>query len=264
MPVQYERDFTMSLLAEVGPAVLAAQTHAHGKQKSDGTPVSDGDRIANDIIVSNLRREFPTDAILSEEETDDHARLNAKRLWIIDPIDGTSSYIQQRQEWAVQIALLIDGQLAFGALGFPQWQRVYYGIPGHGAWLRDQDQESPCQIQTAPTPTLLCSRSKRNKAAMEQAKSLLHEFAHTTVSSVGLKTVHLIEGKGSLYVNPARINEWDYAAPAAVLIGAGGHATNFDNQALPYNQVQPQCHGIIFSNLQQHATYVRALTGHAS
>lgn len=259
MHLQAERDFVLSLLASVGPTVLAAQAQAQRQQKSDGTPVSDGDRIANELIVQGLRKTFPADAILSEEETDDLSRLQAKRLWIIDPIDGTSSYINQRQEWAIQIALLIDGQLAFGALGFPQWQRVYYGIPGHGAWRRDHDLESPCPIQTAAKPVLLCSRSKRNKSAMEHAKTLLHEFSHDSVSSVGLKTVYLIEGKGSIYVNPTRINEWDYAAPAAVLIGAGGHATNFDNQTLPFNQAQPQCHGIIFSNLSDHANMVQRL-----
>ena len=261
MLLQKERNHVVTVLKEAGAAALAIQADAKNKTKADGSPVSDGDRIANDIIINGLKRAFPEDSFLSEEEADNPERLKAQRLWIIDPIDGTSSYINQRNEWALQIALVINGQLIFGALGFPQHQRMYYGIIGQGAWRLELEhgQEELCTIQKPETPILLCSRSKRNKEAMEHAKDILHEYSYDSVSSVGLKTAYLIEGKGSVYVNPAPINEWDYAAPAAVLIAAGGHATDFDNQALPLNQQKPQCRGIIFSNSSAHQNIVTRL-----
>src|SRR3954452_3763374 len=81
---------------------------------------NEGDRQSNDFILAELRRRHPGDAVLSEEAVDDHARLDANRVWIVDPLDGTREFGEvPRDDWAVHIALVVDGELAVGAVALP-------------------------------------------------------------------------------------------------------------------------------------------------
>ena len=260
MQLTLETETVIQIIKEAGQAALAMQDNVESHLKADGSPVSEGDKKANDIIVAGLQTAFPEDAILSEEIEDNHLRLNAKRVWIIDPIDGTSSYIAQRNEWAVQIALAVHGRLVLGALFIAQTQTIYLGIPGEGAWRYDETlQRIPCEIIEPEQPILLCSKSKRNRHAMKKAKEILSEFSNDSVSSVGLKAVYLLEGRGSIYANPSPIHEWDYAAPAALLLAAGGHASDFHNQPLPINGPSTVCDGVVLSNRGDHGNLVDRL-----
>ena len=152
--------------------------------------------------------------------------------------------------------------MALGILYAPQHQRCILGIPGQGAWLVNKQQErSPCIASVPPQPILLGSRSKRNTLAMHKAQSLLPEFSYQPLSSVGMKVDYMLQGRGSAYLNPAPIHEWDYAAPAAVLIAAGGNARGFQNQTLPINSEYGNCDGIIFSTLNDHDSFVERVQG---
>lgn len=250
----------MEIIRLAGDQARALQDNPQSQRKADGTPVSAGDLKANDVIVDWLQQQYPDDAILSEELSDDGSRHRAQRLWIIDPIDGTSAFIDGRHDWAVQIALAVDNKLKLGALYFPGSDRAYLGVPGQGAWLvHASGERQAISVPEQPQQILLCSRSARNAIAMQQARKILHEFDHVSVSSVGVKVDYMLRDQGSLYVNPSRIAEWDYAGPAAVLLAAGGFVSDFNQQMLPINSTTVHCEGIIFSSHREHEQLVKRL-----
>ncbi len=249
----------MPAITEAGNQAQALQQTTEAEFKSDGSPVTEADRLANQIIVDYLEKHFSDDAILSEEITDNKKRLDSQRTWIIDPIDGTSAFVEGRDDWAVQVALAEGNSLVLGILFIPHAGRAYIGIPNHGAWIEEHGQRKTCHIPKNPENILLASRSKRNAEAMKQAKAILSDFTASSVSSVGVKVDHMLRGKGSVYVNPSAIHEWDYAAPAAVLIAAGGHATDFQAKPLPINSPTAECNGIIFSSVSDHSNIVQRL-----
>lgn len=247
-------------MREAGDQAHAIQGNAQSSIKGDGTPVSEADTLANDILVSALQNAFPNDSILSEELDDDLSRLQAQRLWIIDPIDGTSAFLEGRDEWAVQVALAIDNTLVLGALYLPTKKRFYIGIVGavngldvsEARLYNDDNSFDVCRVPENPPACILLSRSNRNKNAMIHIQKILHEYSVLTISSIGAKVDALIQGQGCFHLNPARIAEWDYAAPAAVLFAAGGHCCDQHNKPLPINSESAVCDGLIFSTTPGH------------
>jgi 3'(2'), 5'-bisphosphate nucleotidase len=257
------------LTPELQVAVAAAQAAGHLAQglqsgvshscKSDGSPVTAGDLAANDLILGHLAAAFPTDGILSEETGESPDRRGRSRLWIIDPIDGTTDYVAGSPEWAVQLALAIDGVLALGVLALPGHGLTLVGLPGRGAWQIGADGIAPLRIVHAAVDTLISSHSTRNRRVVAQLQRSLPEFALVQATSVGIKTWKLIHGLADLYVHPRRIAEWDVAAPAAVLQAVGGTASDLAGRDLRFNSASGRCPGLIFSVRPDHAAIVARL-----
>src|SRR5436190_22419451 len=103
--------------------------------KKPGDPVTAADRDASELIVSNLAREFPDHAILSEEAPDNLKRLEVSHVWMIDPMDGTREFIDHRAEFAVQIGLVVDGIPTVGVVYQPTTKKLFYSAMGLGAFL---------------------------------------------------------------------------------------------------------------------------------
>ena len=180
-----------------------------------------GDRTANAFIMEALKTNRPDDAILSEEEQDKPERLQAKRVWIVDPLDGTREYGEKRTDWAVHIALSIDGEPTIGAVALP-------GLPltlcsGHP------------EIVPPATKKLrmLVSRTRPAAEAVAVAKALDAELV--PMGSAGAKAMAVIRGEADIYLHTGGQYEWDNCAPAAVAIAAGLHASRADGSPLRYN-----------------------------
>ncbi|NRA36773.1 MAG: hypothetical protein HRU15_01420 [Planctomycetes bacterium] len=261
MNVDKEYACLLRCVREAGDRALHIQSTAKSEIKADGTPVSEADTLANDIIVTALQASFPEDSILSEEITDDLSRLHARRVWIIDPIDGTSAFLEGRDEWAVQVALAIDNQLTIAALYLPAKNRFYLGTVGHQVDLYDNNgNKQLCHIAEDPQNCILLSRSKRNQQAMIKIEQELQEYSFLTISSIGAKVDALIQGLGCFHLNPAEIYEWDYAAPAAILLAAGGSCSDRLNNKLPINSKDKICQGLVFSYNAYHEKILTRLT----
>src|SRR5438874_5803075 len=130
--------------------------------KAPGDPVTAADREASDLLVSNLAREFPEHAILSEEAPDDLIRLHRSHVWMIDPMDGTREFIEQRGEFAVQIGLAVEGLPVLGIVFQPTTNKLYYAAQGMGAFLQSDGQSIPLHVSeesTASRLTMAVSRS---------------------------------------------------------------------------------------------------------
>jgi 3'(2'), 5'-bisphosphate nucleotidase len=182
-----------------------------------------GDRQANAFIMAALRQHRPDDATLSEEEADDPARLRARRIWIVDPLDGTREYGEGRADWAVHVGLAIDGDAAIGAVALP-------GLP---LTLSSADVQPPPR-RSAPRLRLLVSRTRPAPEALAVATALDAELV--PMGSAGAKAMAVVRGEADIYLHSGGQFEWDNCAPVAVARAAGLHVSRLDGGALRYNQ----------------------------
>jgi 3'(2'), 5'-bisphosphate nucleotidase len=188
----------------------------------------EGDVQAHRMLMDLLRREAPEgDGILSEEGRDDLTRLKAERVWIVDPLDGTREYSEPgRSDWAVHVALCIDRDPVCGAVALPSLG-VTYGT----------DPSAPPPAAWDGPPRLLVSRS-RPTAMADRIRAALGGTLHP-LGSAGAKAMAVVRGEADVYAHSGGQYEWDNAAPAAVALAAGFHASRLDGSPLRYNQADP-------------------------
>ena len=187
---------------------------------------AEGDRQAQLLLADGLREACPGDPVLSEEAADGPERLTARRVWIIDPLDGTREYSEGRADWAVHVALWVDGELAAGAVG----------LPARGLVLRSDRPVAVPDADGRP-PRIAVSRTRPPDVAVAVADDLGAELV--PLGSAGYKACSVVLGDVDAYVHAGGQYEWDSAAPAAVARAAGLHVSRVDGAALRYNQPDP-------------------------
>jgi 3'(2'), 5'-bisphosphate nucleotidase len=186
-----------------------------------------GDRSSHEFLAAELARQRPGDAVLSEEGADDLARLSADRVWIVDPLDGTREFGEPgRSDWAVHVALWERGELTAGAVALPAQDKV----------LSTADPAKP-PASPPGTLRLLVSRTRPPEFMTRLARELGAELV--PMGSAGAKAAAVICGDAEAYVHSGGQYEWDSAAPVAVAVAAGLHASRIDGSGLLYNQVRP-------------------------
>ena len=181
-----------------------------------------GDEAANAMLCRELRAARPDDALLSEEEKDNPARLASHRVWIVDPVDGTREYGEERTDWAVHIALTVDGAPVIGAVA----------LPGLDLVLRS-DRPAPLPAEGAPL-RMVVSRTRPAAEAVAVAEALGAELV--PMGSAGAKAMAVIRGEADIYLHSGGQYEWDSCAPVAVALAYGLHCSRIDGSPLVYNQ----------------------------
>ncbi|WP_114954845.1 3'(2'),5'-bisphosphate nucleotidase CysQ [Sphingosinicella terrae] len=184
-----------------------------------------GDATANAFILAALGHHRPDDAILSEESADAPERLARRRVWIVDPLDGTREYAEGRSDWAVHVGLAVDGIPAVGAVALPGQGRVLRSDQAPGAVVR------PARLR------ILVSRTRPPAVSTAVAERLGAELV--PMGSAGAKAMCVLLGEGDIYLHAGGQYEWDNCAPAAVALGAGLAATRLDGSPLLYNRPDP-------------------------
>ena len=183
-----------------------------------------GDQTANQFLINAIREQRPDDGLLSEEEPDNFERLAHSRVWIVDPVDGTREYGEGRTDWAVHVALAIDGAPTIGAVA----------LPGLDVVLRtDRPQQPPA---APPVPRMVVSRTRPAKEALAVAKAIGAELV--PMGSAGAKAMAIVRGEAEIYLHTGGQYEWDNCAPAAVAIACGLHVSRVDGSPLVYNQAE--------------------------
>jgi len=190
-----------------------------------------GDVRANALILRRLREERPGDAVLSEEAYDDLKRLEADRVWIIDPLDGTREFsMPRRVDWAVHVALWqrtgADGTITDAAVALPAMGEVH----------RSDLVTAPAAPQSGPIR--ITASSNRPPAVLWRLRDRL-DIDFIRIGSAGAKAMAVVRGDADAYIHAGGQWEWDSAAPAGVLQAAGLHATRLDGSPLRYNQPDP-------------------------
>ncbi len=185
-----------------------------------------GDRLADDMILAELAALHPTDAVLSEESHDDLGRLEAERVWIIDPLDGSREYGEGRDEWAVHVALVIDHDVAAAAVAIPALNEVSATIP-------------PPTVPASSHERLRFVTSRTRPPAFLAVVARLLDAELIPMGSAGAKTMAVVRGEADAYVHAGGQYEWDSAAPVGVARAAGLHISRLDGSMLRYNSPDP-------------------------
>ncbi|MFZ5706771.1 MAG: 3'(2'),5'-bisphosphate nucleotidase CysQ [Pseudomonadota bacterium] len=181
-----------------------------------------GDQTANQFLCHALRAQRPDDGLLSEEEKDNAERLSQSRVWIVDPVDGTREYGEERADWAVHVGLAVDGVATVGAVA----------LPGLGVVLRT-DQPQPLPPANQPL-RMLVSRTRPAREAVEVAERLGAELV--AMGSAGAKAMAVVRGEADIYLHTGGQYEWDSCAPVAVAAAYGLFCSRVDGSPLRYNQ----------------------------
>jgi 3'(2'), 5'-bisphosphate nucleotidase len=187
-----------------------------------------GDAASNELLLRDLAAERPGDAFLSEESADDPARLQARRVWIIDPLDGTREYTMPgRSDWAVHVALWEAGK---------QITAAAVALPAEGQVLSTADP-APAVTSGRERPLILVSDSRPPAFAGEVAAGIGADVA--PLGSAGAKAMAVVKGDADAYLHAGGQWEWDSAAPVGVAMAAGFHASRLDGSPLLYNRAHP-------------------------
>jgi 3'(2'),5'-bisphosphate nucleotidase len=260
---QQELNVAVTLAHQAGKAIMSYyQTNLAVDHKAPDQPVTVADRVADELIAAGLRASFPDDGLLSEESDDDLSRLDKERVWIVDPLDGTTEFITETGEFAVQIALAVCGQPVLGVVSQPAKKRLLYAVQGQGAYEVHDGHAARLRVSCVSDPTQMCLVASRShySALIEAARQELGIERVNRMGSVGFKVGLVARGACDLYLSTIICQEWDICAPHALLLEAGGMLTNFYGEPLLYNKPNvSECQGLIGSNGLAHDQIVAAL-----
>ncbi len=207
-------------LAEAAGARLLAVR----EQGQEGKALKDaGDAAAHELLMRLLAEHRPDDAVLSEEGRDDKARLDASRVWIVDPLDGTREFSEPpRDDWAVHVALWVDGELAVGAVAQPALGETFSTAAPSTVPPRSSDR-----------PRIAVSRSRPPAFVEALAAELGADLV--PMGSAGVKVMSVVRDVADAYVHAGGQYQWDNAAPVAVARAAGLFCSRVDGSELRYN-----------------------------
>jgi len=265
-----ELEVAINLARRAGIVILefyALEIVAEQKLGADNfyEPVTDADKTASQIVVEGLSKAFPDDGILSEEETDAvEIRTSRKRVWMIDPIDGTWGFINKDGDFGVQIGLTENGKAILGVVFLPVPNELYYATQNGGAFLV-QKGEAPVRLRVSDKTafeemTIAVSRNHLSPKMSRVSKTF--EFGDIVQrGSVGLKVGLIARQAADLYIHLSpRTKFWDSCAPQIILEEAGGTMTDLFGAPLRYDLSDVQNHnGLLASNGAAHAETVQKL-----
>ncbi len=224
-----DSDLAAELARNAGELLLRLRQQ-HGSSISGAI----GDAESNSYLLQQLALHRPADLVLSEEAADDPRRLAADRVWIIDPLDGTREFAEQnpegawRSDFAVHVALWTrKDDLVAGAVA----------LPARGELYRSDEPSVVPSVATSRPLRVAVSRSRPPRQLSEVRKQVDVELV--PMGSAGVKVVSVVSGETDVYIHSGGQYEWDSAAPVAIALAAGLHASRLDGSPLVYNRTNP-------------------------
>jgi 3'(2'), 5'-bisphosphate nucleotidase len=248
-PLAAELRAAIHAARRAGAAAMRFYGTAVARAKEGGSPVTEADHAANRVIADALRRAFPGDAVLSEESADSPARLDAGRVWIVDPLDGTREFLAGNGEFAVMIGLAVDGRAVLGVVYQPAADLLLYAAEGAGTWM-EADGAPAVRLrrgEASPDALRLVGSRSHPDPLLERMREALGITDVRPSGSVGVKCGLIVRGERDLYVHPVPyLCEWDTCAPEVLVREAGGTVCDCTGAPLRYNKPRPaQPHGIV-------------------
>jgi len=205
--------------------------------KKDNTPVTNGDIEVNKLITDKIEKITPDIQIVSEESSENKLNENLKTFWLIDPIDGTHDYINDRDEFTINAGLIINNRPEVGIVYAPAKKRLFYTYhEGKCFELTDNKEKIlDCSKLTKKGEVKAVSYSNKLKPVIEDWHKKFNVTEHIKMKS-SFKFCVIATGEYDLYVAEPRACEWDIAAGHAILKNAGGIITDFENKEILYGK----------------------------
>lgn len=220
------------LATGAGELLVAVRADLSAAGASSGDLKAEGDRRANAWLMEQLRLARPDDPILSEEERERpdirSARLGSTRAWIVDPLDGTREFSEPpRSDWAVHVALCVDGVATLGAVA----------LPALGITLATGEFTPPPPPPRTGPPRVVVSRTRPPAEALAIREAL--DGVLVEMGSAGAKAMAVVRDEADVYAHSGGQYEWDSCAPVAVALAAGLWCSRLDGSPLRYNNADP-------------------------
>jgi 3'(2'), 5'-bisphosphate nucleotidase len=227
VPAESDTELAVRLATQAGERLLELRRRMFAAGASTMDVKRAGDALSQHFLAAELATHRPDDAVLSEEAGEDPRRFGADRVWIIDPLDGTREFSEPgRNDWAVHVALWAHDRFEAAAVGLPALARTY-----------STDPPAPLPEHRRQRPRLVTSRTYAPYAAVLVAEGLQCDAFR--LGSAGAKAMSVVMGEADIYVHDGGMYQWDSAAPAAVALAAGLHASRLDGSPLVYNDRDP-------------------------
>lgn len=224
-------------------------------EKSANNPLTEADTRANDVLHERITAAFADDGWLSEESRDTAERLAKRRVWVVDPLDGTKEFVRQIPELGVCVGLVEDGAPVLGVMYNPIREELFAAVRGGAATLNGRS------IRVSATSDLnyavvLASRSETGRGEWERFRG---RFVIQETGSVAYKLALVAAGRADATFTLTPKSEWDVCASACILECAGGRVTDLRDAPIRYNRPKPSLDGVIASNGMLHDSILRAL-----
>lgn len=233
---RYERELEVAIAAarEAGDILLRHyERGSESWEKSEDNPVTAADLESDRAIAHRLREAFPDDGLLSEETVHDPKRGEKRRVWIVDPMDGTKEFTKKIPEFCASIALAEDGEPVLGVILNPPAGVCIWATRGGGTW-RDGARVHVNEPPSLDEAVVIASRTEISRNQFEPYEGWFKELR--PVGSIAWKLACIACGEGDLNVSVAPKNEWDVCAGDVLVREAGGSYLSFDGETRTYNQ----------------------------
>jgi len=231
-----ELDIAIKAAKEAGEVILEIyQKDFKTIKKNDDSPVTEGDLKSNEIIKKNLSQ---TDyVILSEEDNDDKNRLSKDMVWVVDPLDGTSDFIDKTGEFTIMIALIKNKKPILGVISWPTEKTFFVAQKGCGAFRYSNEQWQKIDV-TKETELVKCRTVGSRHHLSDKEKLFIKKLGIEDFTSIGssLKVGKISSGEAEAYITTTnKMKEWDTAASYCIISEAGGKMTDMLGNDISYN-----------------------------
>ncbi len=207
------------------------------KTKTDNTPVTNGDIEVNNILTEKIKNITPEIPIVSEESASNKSKMEINNFWLIDPIDGTYDYINNKDEFTLNAALIINKQPELGIIYAPAKERLFYtyGLGSSFELIDRKEIKLTCEKKTKKNQIKAVSYSQNLKPIIAELHKKFGVTEYLKMKS-SLKLCVVASSEFDLYVAEPRAFEWDIAAGHAILKNAGGIVTDFKGNEIIYGK----------------------------
>jgi myo-inositol-1(or 4)-monophosphatase len=252
------RDQLAAIVCEAGELALAtAKTPFKRWMKTGQSPVSDADIAVNNFLHEKLPALVPDAGWLSEETEDDFKRTAAARVWVVDPIDGTRAFLEQRPDWTISVALVEGERPAVAALYAPVTDELYLAAQREGATLNGTrlkvvNAEGLAGARLAGPKSYLAKISQLNPRILPQPK----------IHSLALRLTRVADGGLDIAFASRNSHDWDLAAADLLVHEAGGALTDLSGNVLTYNRHETSHLPLVAAGPQRHAELIDLLRDH--
>ena len=245
-----ELDVALEAVIKAGNAILDIYGEKYETSiKHDDSPITEADLKSNEIIKEFLSK---TDhQILSEEDKDDQSRLSQETIWIVDPLDGTSDFIDKTGEFTVMIALVKNKKPILGVIGWPIEKTVFAAQKGSGAFRYTNNEWTKISV-TKISELSKCRAVGSRHHLSDKEKMFIEKLGIKNFTSIGssLKVGKISSGEAEAYITTTnKMKEWDSAASYCIISEAGGKMSDMLGNDITYNnKIVNHQNGILVTN----------------
>ena len=245
-----ELDVALQAVTEAGNAILEIYGEKYETSiKEDNSPITEADLKSNEIIKKILSK--TEHQILSEEDKDDQSRVSKDKIWIVDPLDGTSDFIDKTGEFTVMIALVKDKKPILGVIGWPTEKTIFAAQEGKGAFRYSENKWRKISVTNISELTKCRAVGSRHHLS-DKEKMFIEKLGIKDFTSIGssLKVGKISSGEAEAYITTTnKMKEWDSAASYCIISEAGGRMTDMLGNDLTYNnKIVNHQNGILVTN----------------